>query len=221
MDKQRHRPVLVELWDMTQPASMRTIAYMNEWHARYAEAGLRVIGVHTASRPEAEDEAAIEAAVKRLGINYPVVVDTDGEIWSFYGPQGYPSRYLFNGDFRLEDIQVGEGGYTETEELILGLLDLKAEPFGPVRPEDSDDALIVVPSAERPGLGSGPYAAGSVWLSVTGSGTVVVNGTSFDVDGPAALEVVTNPVHTEGDLTVTPDAGVTVLATCFAPGIAA
>ena len=52
MDQQAGRPVLIEFWDFCRATSLRTLPYIKAWHARYAEAGLRVIGVHTAgSRP--------------------------------------------------------------------------------------------------------------------------------------------------------------------------
>ncbi|MSW88573.1 MAG: redoxin domain-containing protein [Actinobacteria bacterium] len=220
MDKQRHRPVLVELWDMTRPESMRTIPYLQALHDRYSEAGLRVVGVHTASREETKDEAAVEAAVNRLGITYPVLADPDGEMWLFYGAQGYPSRYLFNGDFRLEDMQVGEGLYGDLELMIQGLLDLNQEPLDPFRPEDADDVALIVPTADREGPANGQYAAGSVWLSLIGEGTVAVNGQEFSVPGPCALEVISNSNHHEGELEIEASSGVTVLSTCFAPGLA-
>ena len=38
--------MLVEFWDFCRPNSIRTLPYLRAWHERYAEAGLRVIGVH-------------------------------------------------------------------------------------------------------------------------------------------------------------------------------
>ena len=146
--------------------------------------------------------------------------DSVGEIWSFYGAQGYPSRYLFNGDFRLEDMQVGEGAYGDTEQLIRELTGSAVEPLGILRAEDGDDVPLVVPSEDRQGAGDSSYAAGAVWLSVAGGGVVTVNGESFEVAGPSAVEVVRHPRHTEGELVIEPGDGVTVLATCFAPGLA-
>jgi hypothetical protein len=221
MDKQRHKPVLVELWDITQPVSMRTMPYLQAWHDRYSDAGLRVVGIHTPCRTESKDEEVLGTAIERLGITYPVMSDPDGEAWEFYGAQGYPSRYLFNGDFRLEDVHVGEGAYEQTELLIQGLLGLEEETTPPLRATDSDDTEFVIPSADRDGNGSGPYAAGSVWLSAAGTGSVTVNGTGFEVDGPIAFEAIAHETHLEGELEIEPGEGVVILATCFAPGIPA
>jgi hypothetical protein len=218
MDQQRHKPVLVELWDVTQPVSMRTMPYLQRWHELYSDQGLRVVGIHTPCREESKDEDALGAAIERLGITYPVMSDPEGDAWEFYGAQGYPSRYLFNGDFRLEDVHVGEGAYEDTELLIQQLLGIEQATVPPFRPTDSDDAEFVVPSADREGNGSGPYSAGSVWVSAAGTGTVAVNGTDFPVNGPVAFEAIANESHTDGEVVIEAEDGVTILATCFAPG---
>ena len=117
-------------------------------------------------------------------------------------------------------MQVGEGLYGDLELMIQGLLELKKEPLDPFRPEDADDVALIVPSADREGPASGQYAAGSVWLSLIGEGTVAVNGQEFSVPGPCALEVISNSNHHEGNLEIEASSAVTVLSTCFAPGLA-
>ncbi|MEI6448000.1 MAG: DipZ protein, partial [Actinomycetes bacterium] len=111
MDQQRHRPVLVEFWEMTMPQSMRTLPYLKAWHERYSGDGLRVVAAHTPASAETESDEVVEAAVARLGIEFPVLNDNEGELWSFCGATGYPTRYLWDGDFRLHDLQIGEGEY--------------------------------------------------------------------------------------------------------------
>ena len=88
MDQQRGRPVLVEFWDFCRPNSMRTLPYVKGWHERYEADGLRVIGVHSSGFPPSAEPEAVEDAVARLEIPYPVVVDTDLQIWQDYGNLG-------------------------------------------------------------------------------------------------------------------------------------
>src|SRR5450759_4127955 len=75
MDQQLGRPVLIEFWDFCRPNSIRTLPYLRAWHERYKAAGLRVIGVHASGFELSADPEAVEAAVARLEISYPVVVD--------------------------------------------------------------------------------------------------------------------------------------------------
>ena len=77
MDQQLGRPVLIEFWDFCRPNSIRTLPYVKAWHERYGEAGLRVIGVHTSGFEPSNDPDAVAAAVARLAIPYPVVVDAE------------------------------------------------------------------------------------------------------------------------------------------------
>ena len=101
MDKQRGRPVLVEFWDFCRVNSLRTLPYLKAWHERYADAGLRVIGVHTGGVPARRATRPRSArAVERLEIEYPVVIDTELEVWDLYGNEGWPARYLWDPERR-------------------------------------------------------------------------------------------------------------------------
>jgi len=212
--------VLVEFWDFCRVHSLRTMPYLKAWHERYADAGLRVIGVHTGGFPPSRDEAEIRAAVQRLGVEYPVVIDMELEIWDFYGNEGWPGRYLWDAKGALFSMHYGEGAYAETEREIQGLLGVEREPVPPVRPEDEPGLLLPAQTADQPGAYSGPYAAGAVWVVVEGTGEVVANGERFAVEAPGAICVVEHPRHTEATLELEAGPGVTVHATCFTPGVA-
>ena len=88
--------VLVEFWDFARVNSLRTLPYLKEWHERYRDAGLRVIGVHTPGYSFGRDRDTVARAVERLEIEYPVLLDPDFEIWREYGNKGWPGRYLFD-----------------------------------------------------------------------------------------------------------------------------
>jgi hypothetical protein len=220
MDKQLRRPVLIEFWDFCRPSSLRTLPYLQAWHARYEEAGLRVISVHAPGYPAGLAEDDVLAAVERLGIVHPVVLDTEHEIWLEYGNQGWPARYLWNPRLRLHSYHYGEGAYEETEREIQELLGIDEPLTPPLRPEDAPDALIVVPSEDREGAWSGDYAAGAVWASFSGTGTISVNGETQDIAWPGARPLVQHPVHTEGTLTLEVGDGVECLGVHFVPGLA-
>ena len=200
MDQQRGRPVLVEFWDFCRPNSMRTLPYVKGWHERYEPEGLRVIGVHSSGFPPSVEPEAVEAAVARLEVAYPVVVDTDLQIWQEYGNLGWPARYLFNQEGRLFDFHYGEGGYDETEAAIQELLGVERPPLAPLRPEDVPGAMLVPQSEDVEGLWSGPYEAGGVWAVLEGQGTVTANGATIAVDHPGAYELIAHPVSTAGVL---------------------
>src|SRR5688500_11583572 len=79
IDRPRGRPLLVEFWDFCRVNSLRTLPYVKAWHERYAGDGLRVIGVHAGGFLPARPVENVVAAVERLGVEYPVVVDEELE----------------------------------------------------------------------------------------------------------------------------------------------
>ena len=221
MDQQRGRPVLVEFWDFCRPNSLYTLPYLTAWHERYGEAGLRVIGVHTSGFAPSADPDAVAAAVERLGIPYPVVVDAEYEIWNLYGNLGWPARYLFNQEGVLFEFHYGEGGYGETERAIQELLEITDEPpVAPRRPEEVPGVQLVPQSEDVEGPYSGPYEAGGVWAVLDGDGIVEANGRAMAVEHPGAYELITHPVSTAGTLELSVGDGVTCYAVCFTPGLA-
>ncbi len=220
MDQQRGRPVLIEFWDFCRPNSIRTLPYLKAWHARYAEHGLRIVGVHSAGFEASDDAEAVRIAVERLGIEYPVVVDIDHQIWQEYENVGWPARYLFNGDQRLFEYHFGEGGYAETELAIQELLGIEREPVPPVRPEERAEALLVPQTEDVPGPYSGPYEAGGVWGVFEGDGVATVNGAEIEIPATGTYELISHDRHTEGVLELDVSDGLTVLAVCFTPGLA-
>jgi thiol-disulfide isomerase/thioredoxin len=221
----RGQPMLVEFWDFCRPNSIRTLPYVRAWHERYADDGLRVIGVHCPGFPPSGEEQAVRDAVQRLEIAHPVLIDSEFEVWREYENKGWPARYLFDGRARLFDYHYGEGGYEETELAIQELLGLEREPLEPLRPEDARGAKLAIQTPDREGAWSGEYEAGGVWAVLDGTGTITVDthmgagGRDLTVENPGAYQLVEHERHTQGMLELEIGAGVECLATCFTPGV--
>ena len=90
----RGRVVLVDFWTYTCVNWLRTLPYRRAWAAKYAEAGLTVVGVHT---PEFGFERDLDNVVPRtraLGVEYPVAVDSDYGVWRAFDNHFWPAIYL-------------------------------------------------------------------------------------------------------------------------------
>jgi thiol-disulfide isomerase/thioredoxin len=220
MDQQLGRPVLIEFWDFCRPNSIRTLPYVRGWHERYADSGLRVIGVHSPGFAPSAEAAAVRDAVARLDVPYPVVVDSELEVWDLYANRGWPARYLFDRSLTLVDFHYGEGAYDEAERAIGQLLGVEPPPFAPLRPEDAPGAVLAPQTADQPGAYSGPYEAGGVWAVVSGTGALRANGRTIGVDGPGCVALVEHEFSTAGVLELEPAGAATCHATCFTPGLA-
>lgn len=228
LDQQVGRPVLIEFWDFCRANSLRTLGYMQAWHARYAAAGLRLISVHAGGYPPSQDPAQIRAAVARLGIEHPVLVDSDFALWREYGNEAWPARYLFDQRLRLFSMHYGEGAYEETQGDICELLGLAAQRFDALRPEDAPDALVGRPSPEQPGAWSGPYEAGAVWAVLEpvepdggAEAGVRVNGRRVAVPHAGCHLLVEHERHTTGVLELDVGEDVRCHAVQFTAGVIA
>ena len=220
MDQQLGRPVLIEFWDFCRPNSIRTLPYLKAWHERYEPDGLRVIGVHASGFEPSADPEAVRAAVARLEVAYPVVIDAEFQIWQEYENLGWPARYLFNQQGRLFDYHYGEGAYADTELAIQELLGVQRPTLPPVRPEDEPGAALAAQSEDVAGPYSGPYEAGAVWAVLDGSGTVTANGRAVAIEHPGGYALIEHERSTAGELELEVGDGVRCHAVCFTPGLA-
>jgi hypothetical protein len=95
---------------------------LREWHNKYKDQGLVVIGNHYPEFSYEADLGNLKQAVIDLDIPYAVAQDNDRETWSAYRNRYWPTLYLIDkrGDIRYKHI--GEGQYAETEAAIQALL---------------------------------------------------------------------------------------------------
>jgi hypothetical protein len=213
-------PLLIEFWDFCRPNSIRTLPYLKAWHERYGPSGLAVVGVHSAGFEPSSDPEAIRAAVERLEVPYPIVVDSEHELWRLYGNLGWPARYLFNQDLMLVHYHYGEGGYDETELAIQELLGVERALLEPLRPEDVPGAVLVPQTEDVEGPYEGPYEAGGVWAVLDGHGAAHTPRRTVEVDGPGCYELLAHERSTSGTLELELSEGVRCHAVCFTPGLA-
>ena len=123
LDGLRGKVVLVDFWTYTCVNCIRTLSYLKDWHDKYADSGLVIVGVHT---PEFEFEHLTEnvaAASESFGLEYPIAQDNDFATWRAYSNRAWPAKYLVDKDGVVRYKHIGEGKYTETEFRIRQLLE--------------------------------------------------------------------------------------------------
>jgi len=211
--------MLVEFFDYALPNCMRSMPYLVAWHERYSPDGLRVISVHSPGGALAAEQASVQAALARLEVEHPVMLDHDLALWDDYENEGWPVRFLFDGHGRLFEYHYGEGDYRETELAIQELLGVQRELLAPLRAQDAPGALLAAPTQMQQGPYSGPYRAGAVWAIFDGSGQVSVNGRQIEIPGPGAYELIVHEQDTEAVLEMELAPTLECVATCFAPGL--
>jgi cytochrome c biogenesis protein CcdA/thiol-disulfide isomerase/thioredoxin len=118
----RGRVVLVDFWTYSCVNCLRTLPHVKAWDAAYRARGLTIIGVHTPEFAFEHVASNVGAAIKRLGIRYPVVQDNAFRTWNAYANQYWPAKYLIDRDGHVRYVHFGEGSYDETEAAIRKLL---------------------------------------------------------------------------------------------------
>ena len=123
MEALRGNVVLIDFWTYTCVNCIRTLPFLREWHDRYADDGLVIVGVHT---PEFEFEKLYDNVVQATrdeGVVWPVVQDNEFSVWRSYSNRYWPAKYLIDRSGEIQYRHFGEGKYAETEEWIRQLLE--------------------------------------------------------------------------------------------------
>ena len=135
----------------------RSIPGVEKLHQTYAEYGLQVIGVHSPEDAFEKEVDNVRGGVERLGITYPVAVDSNLTTWSNFNNHYWPAHYLADAQGNVRQTHVGEGGEATTEKHIRELLK-QSNPNvslpAPVFPEVDDDAGTDSPRTPETYLGS-------------------------------------------------------------------
>lgn len=129
----KNKVVLVDFWTYTCINCIRTLPYLKNWHEKYKDQGLVIIGVHAPEFEFEKDPENVAKAISDFQISYPVVQDNYFSTWRAYNNSYWPAKYLIDGQGNLRYYHFGEGSYDETEKAIQDLLkELGATPSGQV-----------------------------------------------------------------------------------------
>jgi thiol-disulfide isomerase/thioredoxin len=120
--------VLMNFWTLTCINWLRQEPYVRAWSQAYRDDGLIVIGVHTPEFSFEQEIDRVRRATKARGIDYPVVLDSDYEIWGAFDNHYWPALYFVDADGIIRDQHFGEGRYEQSELVIQRLLGLEREP---------------------------------------------------------------------------------------------
>ncbi len=238
-------PALVHFFDYAQLNSVRTLPYVAEWARRYSDDGLNVLGAQAPRFPFGGDRDAVATGLEQLGVEFPVAIDAERDLWRAYGCEGWPSLFLWKQGGALAWFHFGEGEYAATEEAIQAelreadaLRDLPP-PMEPLRPSDAPGARVMPPtpeqfpggSWERPWVAGKdgqaletPYEAGGAYVTAEGRGEIELelDGDSTEpvrIDGPALHPLAEHPRHEHHELTLRPTPGLRIWSLSFAAGV--
>ena len=117
--------IMIDFWTFACINCIRTFPYLKEWHEKYADDGLIIVGVHYPEFDFERDVDAVVEAAKKYGLDYAIAQDNMGGTWRAYDNEYWPPLYLIDRQSNIRYIHIGEGDYEETDRKIRQML---AEP---------------------------------------------------------------------------------------------
>ena len=120
--------VLIDFWTFSCVNCVRTIPHLRHLYDTYRGKGLVIVGVHS---PEFDFERMadnVRAAVTRLGVSWPVAIDSEMATWNAWSNSYWPAEYLIDRQGRVAYVHFGEGNYEVTDSAVGALLSLHSGP---------------------------------------------------------------------------------------------
>ena len=119
------RVALVDFWTFSCVNCVRTIPHLQQLYNAYRDRGFVIVGIHS---PEFDFEKVpgnVRAAVTRLGVTWPVALDSQMATWHAYSTQYWPTEDLIDQQGRVAYVHFGEGNYDVTDRAVASLLGVK------------------------------------------------------------------------------------------------
>lgn len=118
----RGKVVLADIWTYSCINSLRQLPYLKALAAKYKNAGLVVLGVHSPEFGFEKERANVERAVRELNVSYPIAIDSNMAIWRGFNNEYWPADYLIDAKGQIRHHHFGEGDYDQTEHVVQDLL---------------------------------------------------------------------------------------------------
>ena len=127
----RGQVVLVEFCTFSCVNWLRTLPYVQAWSDRYRDHGLVVIGAHSPEFGFEHDVEKVRTALRSMGVDFPIAVDSDFAVWRAFDNAYWPALYFADAEGRIRHHHFGEEDYERSERVIQQLLaDAGRDGFG-------------------------------------------------------------------------------------------
>jgi len=114
--------ILLDMWTYSCINCQRTFPHLKEWHRKYRDDGLLIIGNHAPEFDFERKRSNVVDAAEKYNLTYPIVLDNNYGTWNAYNNRYWPQKYLIGVDGFIRYERIGEGRYDQTEQKIRELL---------------------------------------------------------------------------------------------------
>ncbi|MDE0374403.1 MAG: redoxin domain-containing protein [bacterium] len=124
LEELRGKVVIVEFWTFGCYNCKNRLPYTQDIYAAYRDQGLEIVGIHSPEFAYEKEVDAIVEAMDRLGVTWPVVLDTDRRTFREWqgSPAYWPRTYVLDRSGRVRFDHIGEGAYRALEDTVVALL---------------------------------------------------------------------------------------------------
>lgn len=121
LEELKGRVVLLDFWTLGCINCQHIIPDLKRLEAEFGD-NLLVIGVHSGKYATEHDDESILEAVRRFGIEHPVINDPDFVVWRTFGASAWPTLVLIDPAGNLVGGHAGEGVYPLFQPILESLV---------------------------------------------------------------------------------------------------
>ena len=113
--------VILDFWTLGCINCQHIIPDLKRLEAEFGDA-LTVVGVHSGKYATEHDDESIREAVRRYGLQHPVVNDPDFVFWGAYGANAWPTVAIIDPLGNIVGAHAGEGIYPLFQPIVASLV---------------------------------------------------------------------------------------------------
>jgi peroxiredoxin len=99
----RGQGVFLNFWGTWCPPCKKEMPYINNQYEQFKDKGVQVLSVDIQ-----EPELAVNQYAERLGLNFPIMIDTEKEVMNVYGVDLLPATFLVDKNGKVVKYYTGE-----------------------------------------------------------------------------------------------------------------
>lgn len=172
LEELKGRIVLLDFWTLGCINCQHIVPDLKALEAEFGDR-LLVIGVHSGKYATEHDDESVLEAVRRLGIEHPVVNDPDFAVWNTFGANAWPTLVLIDPVGNLVGGHAGEGVYELFQPILSSLVEEFSEQFVANPLPISIDAAPSTAVLSYPGGVLADEASGKLYIADTGHNRIL------------------------------------------------
>lgn len=167
----RGKIVLLDFWTFGCINCQHIVPDLKQLEEEFADV-LVVIGVHSAKFDAEKQNETIRQAIRKFGVEHPVINDANYRLWNEYGIRAWPTVVLINPNGKVVGQHAGEGVYQTVQPYIQKMTEefaqeLNREPIDFHAEQREEQSVLSFPSKLISDSG------GNIYLSDSGHNRIL------------------------------------------------